>query len=106
MIHEMRTYQMTMSGRTEFLQVFRESVVPLLPRHGFKLLGAWVTAIGPHSSVDFIWLLEFQDLGHRERAFKNLHADPEFISAAEKLRPCLVDVNVRILQPTDFSPLK
>lgn len=106
MIHEMRTYQMSLSGRAEFLRAFRESVAPLLPRLGFKLVAAWVTQIGPHSSVDFIWLLEFEDLAHREKAFNALHADPDFQAAAKKLRPHLVDINVRIMQPVDFSPLK
>ena len=106
MIHEMRIYQMTMSGKEEVLQVFRESVGDLFPRHGFKLLATWVTAIGPHSAVDFIWLLEWQDMGQRERAAKSILADQEFISAAEKLRPHIVDMTVRILNPTDFSPMK
>ena len=106
MIHEMRIYQMTMLGKEEVLQIFRDTMVHLMPRHEFKLVGSWVTAIGPHASVDFIWLLEWQDMGQRERAFENLRKDPEFISAAEKLRPYLVDNNIRILNPTDFSPMK
>ena len=106
MIYEMHTYQMNLSGRAEFLRIFHESLVPLLPRLGFKLLGAWVTYIGAHSSVEFIWLLEFQDLAHREHAFNTLHADQEFQAFAEKLRSHLSDVDVRILEPVDFSPMK
>ena len=106
MIHEMRIYQMTMLGKEEVLQIFRDTMVNLMPRHEFKLVGSWVTAIGPHASVDFIWLLEWQDMGQRERAAKSILADQEFISAAEKLRPHIVDMTVRILNPTDFSPMK
>ena len=63
MIYELREYKMVMHLQQDFLERFREDLVPGMEKLGFDFLGAWLTYIGPGSHTDLVWLLRWNDLG-------------------------------------------
>jgi hypothetical protein len=108
MIYEERIYKIMPGRISDILKRFTDHAVPLFERHGLKLVGFWTTAVGP-SSHELTYLLAFDDLNHRERAWAAFVSDPDWIKAraeSEKNGPLVADVANRILKPTAFSPLK
>ena len=59
-------------------------------------------------SDEFVYILGFEDLGHRERALASLRSDQEWLAAmaeTERDGPLMHHWENRVLTPTDFSPL-
>lgn len=108
MIYELRTYH-AMPGKLPALQArFRDHTTALFEKHGMKNVGYWTNVIGG-SSDEMIYMLAFEDLGHRERAWAAFQADPEWQRLrAESERDGTLNHRFenQILAPTDFSPLK
>jgi hypothetical protein len=72
-----------------------------------KVVGFWTDVIG--ISARLTYMLAFDDLGHREKAWAAFVADSERRKAfAETERDGLLVAKVenKILQPTVYSPLK
>ena len=108
MIYELRIYTAN-PGKMSALQArFRDHTVRLFEKHGIKNVGYWVNTIGGRS--DELWyILAFDDLGHRQRAWEAFGADPEWQTArreSEKDGPLVHHTENRIMTPTDFSPLR
>lgn len=107
MIYELRIYR-THPGRMPALQArFRDHTVGLFERHGIGNVGYWTNAIGGRS--DELWyILSFESLAQRERAWAAFASDPEWLQAradSERDGPIVHHIENRILAPTDFSPL-
>ncbi len=109
MIYELRIYTAN-TGRMGALQArFRDHTTRLFEKHGIKNVGYWTNAIGGRN--DELWyMLGFQDLAHRQAAWAAFQTDPEW----QKIRadsekdggPLVHHTENRIMNPTDFSPLK
>ncbi len=106
MIYELREYKMVMHLQQDFLERFREDLVPGMEKLGFDFLGAWLTYIGPGSHTDLVWLLRWNDLGERDAAFDALHAQPGHPAYVLENGPRMTSVTVRFMHPTEFSPMK
>jgi hypothetical protein len=108
MIYEERIYKIVPGRMPDILKRFTDHAVPLFERHGIKLVGFWQTAIGP-SSNELTYILAYDSLEHRERAWGAFVSDPDWIRAkaeSEKNGMLVADVANRILKPTAFSPLQ
>jgi len=107
-IHELRIYR-CMPGRLPDLNKRFESVtLKLWDKHGFRPVGFWTTVIG-ESNQDLTYLLEWKDLGERERAWAGFMADPDWLKAraeSEKNGAIVANITSSILAPTAFSRLK
>ena len=108
MIHELRVYR-CMPGRLPDLNKRFESVtLKLWEKHGFRPVGFWTTVIG-ESNQDLTYLLEWRDLGERERVWAAFMSDQEWLKAraeSEKAGAIVANIASKILAPTAYSRLK
>jgi len=107
-IHELRVYR-CMPGRLPDLNKRFESVtLKLWEKHGFRPVGFWTTVIG-ESNQDLTYLLEWRDLGERERVWAAFMSDQEWLKAraeSEKAGAIVANIASKILAPTAYSRLK
>ncbi len=107
MIYELRIYE-CYGGRLPALNKrFSEHTCKIFERHGIKNVGYWTNVVGP-SSNELIYLVAFDDMGQREKAWASFANDPEWLQAkAASEEDGLIVKNVRnqILAPTPYSPL-
>ena len=108
MIYELREY-FAMPGRMRDLQArFRDHTLKIIERHGIKVIGFWTPDVS-ENSYRLIYMVAFEDAGHRERAWAAISADPEFrqvIAESEVDGPLTSGMHNTLLKPTDFSPLQ
>ena len=108
MIHELRVYR-CMPGRLPDLNKRFESVtLKLWEKHGFRPVGFWTTVIG-ESNQDLTYLLEWKDLGERERVWAAFMGDQEWLKAraeSEKSGAIVANIASKILAPTAYSKMK
>ena len=103
MIYEHRSYFTLPGKQQEFLEAFERIPMKVFARHGAELVGFWTSVIGQSNEV--IYLLRYPDLAARERAWASINTDQEMLAyRTEGVRVHHIDV--RILRPTGFSPLK
>lgn len=108
MIYEERIYKIMPGRLPDIMARFTDHAVPLFEKHGLQLVGFWQTVVGP-SSHEVTYLLAFDDLNQRERAWDAFINDPDWIkakAASEQNGALVADVANRILKPAAFSPLK
>lgn len=109
MIYEERIYTVAPGKLSNILGRFRETAMRLLKKHGIEVVGFWVTDIGEHSNSELVYLCAYSDLNARQAAWASFRQDPEWIEArrvTEADGPIVLNVAVKILTPTDFSPMQ
>ncbi|MDH4145158.1 MAG: NIPSNAP family protein [Acidimicrobiia bacterium] len=108
MIYELRIYTANPGKLPALVARFRDHTCALFERHGITNVGYWTNTIGGRN--DELWyIVSFDDLAHRERAWAAFAADPEWQAVraeSEKDGPLLHHLENRIMTPTDFSPLR
>ena len=108
MLHELRIYNAVPGKLSDLHARFRDHTNAIFARHGFKPVGYWTNLIGP-SNQQLIYILEWEDLAHCERAWEAFKTDPEWIavkSDTEKDGPLVASIISSILQPTDYSLMR
>jgi hypothetical protein len=107
MIYELRSYE-AVPGRMPVLHArFQQHTLGFFAKHGIKVVGFWEAAIGESNVLHY--LLAFEDLGHRERAWGAFMADPAWQRVREETQrdgPIVVRIRNEIWQPTAYSPMK
>ena len=107
MIYELRVYT-AMPGRLAAVQArFRDHTARLFEKHGMKNIGYWTNAIGGKND-ELVYILAYEDLAARQKAWAAFGADPEWHAArneSEKDGPIVHHTENRIMNPTNFSPL-
>ena len=97
-------------GRREaVLSRFRDYTMRIFPRHGIQVVGFWTPEIGSGTQRELVYLCVYEDLAARQEAWDAFRRDPEWLAAravTEKEGPIVAEVDVKILNPTDFSPIK
>ncbi len=108
MIYEMRNYTVN-PGKMAALQArFRDTTMKFFEKHGIKSVAYWTNAIGGRND-EFIYILAYDDMGHRERAWGAFQADTDWHAAraaTEVDGPLVHHTENRFLTPTEFSPLR
>ena len=108
MIHELRTYRCLPGRLPALLQRFEHKTLALFERHGIRQAGFWTVLVG-ESHLDLVYLLEWPDMGERERRWSAFQADPEWQAAriaSEADGLILANVSNVLLQPTAFSVVR
>ena len=108
MIYEYRVYE-AVPGRLPDVQArFRDHTVKLFEKHGMKNIGYWTAMVGDYSDR-LIYIVAFDSLEQRERAWVGFRADPEWhrvVAESEANGPIVARVHNSFLTPTDYSPLQ
>ena len=85
-VFELRTYHfddMAKLGQT--VECFGTSIAPALDTHGLFAMGFWTTYIGITPRLSY--MLVFENLAHRERAWASFYTDPAWPARQDTLYP-------------------
>ena len=104
MFYEMRTYTLKIGKTQEYLKLFEEVGLPIISKYA-KLVGYWYTDIGELNQIIHIW--EYSSLDERVEKRKLLYQDPEWVEKFLPIAlPMLEKQESKLLNPTNFSPIK
>ncbi len=107
MIHEIRIYDAAPGKLPALNDRFAKITLGYFEKHSIKSIAYWTDVIGVSGRLTYI--VAFEDLGHRERAWASFQADAERVKAfaeTEKDGPLVARVENRIMRPTAYSPLQ
>ena len=107
MIYEHRIYTV-IPRRAELLIAHINEWFPVMEKYGVKVAaGIFQTVIGDENEISYI--LGYEDLAHRERAFESMRADEVFQKMAEqwaKDEPAAYNTRHKILSSTEYAASK
>jgi hypothetical protein len=107
-IHELRIYRCMPGRLADLNRRFETATLKLWEKHGFRQVGFWTTMIGENNQ-DLTYLLAWENLAERERAWAAFQSDPEWIkvrSESEKNGPIIWQITNSILAPTAYSKIR
>ncbi|MES2413805.1 MAG: NIPSNAP family protein [Pseudomonadota bacterium] len=102
MIYEHRTYTVAHGKMDDYLARYEKHALPIQLRHLGRLLGFFVSEIGPLNQVIHIWV--YDSLADREQRRAAMDADPAWTAFKETNRGTFVAQDVKILNNARFSP--
>lgn len=102
MIYEQRTYTVAHGRMDDYLVRYERDALPIQRRHLGRLLGFYVSEIGPLNQVVHIWV--YDSMADRERRREAMNADPAWQAYKESNRGTFTAQEVKILRPARFSP--
>lgn len=108
MIHEYRVYEAVPGRLPDVNARFRNHTLNLFEKHGMKNIGYWTPSVGDYSNR-LIYILGFEDVAQRERAWAAFRNDPEWqavVAETEANGPIVARVTNTLLSPTDYSPMQ
>ncbi len=109
MIYELRVYEIAPGKMALQNKRFAEGACPLFEKHGMTIVGFWETVIGENNN-ELTYMLGYKDLADRERAWRELNADPEHHKLVEERQrdpePMVRRIRNCLLRPTSYSPLR
>lgn len=106
MIVDHRTYTCHPTKLNKWLALYETYGLPVQNRHLGRLIGFFVTEVGPLNQVVFMW--GYEDMGDRERRRAAMAKDPdwqEFLKRNEELGALQHQEN-KIVVPVPFSPIR
>lgn len=108
MIYEYRVYEAAPGKMTSLQDRFRDHTLAIFERHGMKNVGYWTADVGDYNDR-LIYLLAFENVAQREKAWASFRNDPEWQRVRDESEldgPLTARITNSLLVPTDFSPLK
>ena len=106
---EMRTY-ITHDGKLDDLHKrFRDHTNRLFQKHGMQLVGYWTPTDGDSAQNTLVYILAYDSLDARDKAWAAFKADSDWQAAYKASRkdgPIVKQVISQYLTPTDYSPIK
>ncbi len=107
MTYEIRSYEVVPGRMPAMHARFQNHTLGLFRRHGIRVVGFWEAAIGVSNVLHY--LVQFDDLAHRERAWAAFGADPDWQrvrAESEKDGPIVARVRSEIWRPAPYSPMQ
>ena len=107
MIYEWRVYEILPGRMANINNRFANITLKLFQKHGIKVIGFWEAVVGTSNTL--YYMIAFENMAHREKAFNAFASDPEWIKAraeSEKDGPIVSRVYNMLLRPTPYSPLQ
>lgn len=102
MLVEHRTYTLPHGKMDEYLARYERYGLPVQLRHLERLLGFYVSEIGPLNQVVHLWA--YDSLADREQRRLRLEADPQWHEFRRINAGSFIAQEVKILRPARFSP--
>jgi len=108
MIYELRVYHAMPGKLPSLIDRFASHTIHLWKKHDFRPIGFWTVDIGGNTN-DLYYMLEWDDLAHRERSTIFFSEDQDWMNIrneSEKGGALISGVTRTLLKPTEFSALK
>ncbi len=105
MIYEYRVYE-ALPGKLPLVVELMGRAAPAFEKYGMKVVGFWTPIVG-EASNRFIYILGFESMEHRQKAWASFLASPEWKEiGAEWARQVPTSKTLNsLLNPTSYSPL-
>lgn len=105
-VFELRTYHFDdMAKLIQAVDWFGAQAAPAFETHGLFAMGFWTTYIGV--SPRLTYMLIFENLAHRERAWASFYTNPEWPSRQDKLypngQPLVAQIESCVMKGTAFG---
>lgn len=106
MIYELREYTIKPGRMEECHAVFEQSCLPAFAAVGIRMLGFWEPE--PKDGTTFIYLVAFDDVAARERAWPAFSVEPHWVAAKARMKGDFPweKTSARVLAPTRYSPAR
>jgi hypothetical protein len=107
MIYELRNYEVIPGKMPILNERFAKVTMPLFEKYGFNVVGFWTADVGTSNVLTY--MLAFDDLAHREKAWAAFRADPvraKAFAESERDGVLVARITNSILRPTAYSPLQ
>ena len=104
MIYNIRTYNCVPRMLNKYIKIFEDYAMPVNNKHGFKLIGYFISDIGPQNQI--VHILEYKDLNEFNEMRKKRAADSDWADFRDRTAGMIADQEDKIMTGTSFSPLK
>jgi len=104
MIYNVRTYNCIPRMLNKYVDIFEKYAMPVNNKHGFNLIGYFISDIGPQNQIVHIW--EYKDLNEFNEMRKKRTADPAWSDFRERTAGMVASQEDKIMNGSNFSPLK
>jgi hypothetical protein len=107
MIYELRIYDPIPGKLPALNERFAKITMGYFEKYGMKVVGFWTDEVGTNNRLTY--MLAFDDMAHREKAWAGFRADAERAKAfaeTEKDGPIVAHVTNTIMRPTAYSPMQ
>jgi hypothetical protein len=106
-IYELRSYEVVPGRMPAMHARFQNHTLGLFRKHGIGVVGFWEAIVGTTNVLHYV--LQFDDLAHREKAWNAFMADPDWQrvrAESEKDGPIVARVRNELWRPTPYSPMQ
>jgi serine kinase of HPr protein (carbohydrate metabolism regulator) len=104
MIYVLAIRQLLPGKMAQYKEVETKELIPVFNKYGIKMVGHWNTIIG--NSYETVNLFAYNDMAHYQKSNEARRTDPESQKMAADLGALTVSNNLRLLEPSEWSPLK
>ena len=102
-IYELRYYKLHPGKTGEWLAHFRTGL-EARAKYGNRPVGVWTAELGGLNMVYHLW--SYPDLQARADTRKTFADDPAWTRVVQAVSPLMLEMNTKILIPTDFSAMR
>ncbi len=88
----------------EFNDIMEKEYLPVVTKHGSKLVASLQTTIGDVDEVTDIW--EFENLEKFEKIRQAQFNDPQYMKVRKKFRAMMKAETIKVATPFPCSPMK
>jgi len=103
MIYELRSYDYHANNGPRLQERFRKYAIPLLQRHGVRIVGFWEAVIGDNLPR-VRYMLAFESMAEREQKMAAFYADAEWQAAMREYGSLTDKIHVEFLTETAMFP--
>jgi hypothetical protein len=106
MYYELRTYTIAPVKLADWLALYKREALAVQQDHLGQLIGFFTTEFGTVNQVVHIWA--YSSLDDRAERRGKMASDPRWLefSRLNKELGAILNLESRMMKPTDFSPLK
>jgi hypothetical protein len=107
MIYELRIYDIVPGKLPAINERFANISLGYFEKYGMKVVGFWTDEIGTSNRLTY--MLAFDDMAHRDRAWAGFRADAgraKAFAETEKDGAIVARVTNTIMRPTAYSPMQ